>query len=202
MQNQRIAGIILAAGNSTRMGKPKALLNIDDSTFLEVIVKNLLDANFAPLMIVLGTEAAKIKDVIDDDNHCVFVHNKHPDKGQIFSLHCALKQLPDDVLGFLMVLVDHPLVKASTYRALYTQGQKTPDNIVIPTYNGQRGHPVYFGRRYFKDLLEAPLSLGARVVVNKYAQEIHLMAVEDAGILKDIDTPADYNSNLKSLASI
>ena len=63
MQNQRIAGIILAAGNSTRMGKPKALLNIGDSTFLEVIVKNLLDANFAHLMIVLGTEAAAEPDL-------------------------------------------------------------------------------------------------------------------------------------------
>ncbi len=196
MPNQRIAGIILAAGNSTRMGKPKALLNIGESTFLEVIVRNLLNANFAPLMIVLGTEEAKIKNAIIDDHHCVFVHNQHPDKGQLSSLHCALKKLPDDVLGCLMVLVDHPLVKASTYHTIYTQGQKTPDKIVIPSYNGNRGHPVYFGRRYFKDLREAPLSLGARAVVERHAQEIHLMAVEDAGILKDIDTPADYLASI------
>jgi molybdenum cofactor cytidylyltransferase len=197
IQYQRIAGIILAAGNSTRMGKPKALLNIGKSTFLEEIVRNLLDASFAPLIIVLGTEEAKIKNALIDDHHCVFVHNKHPEKGQISSLHCALKKLPDDVLGCLMVLVDHPLVKASTYHAFYTQGQKTPDKIVIPTYNSKRGHPVYFGRRYFTDLLEAPLSLGARAVVEKNTQGIHLMAMEDAGILKDIDTPADYHTFLK-----
>jgi molybdenum cofactor cytidylyltransferase len=200
VSRQRIASVILAAGNSSRMGKPKALLKIGPLVFLETIFNLLGESKFDPIITVLGKDFKEIFQSIQKKRKILFLRNQFPEKGQLYSIQCGLKHVPGDVPGSLIVLVDHPLVSLTTYLTIHEAAQKYPYKIIIPVFEGKRGHPVYFSRKYFNDLLTAPLSEGARYVVQKYENSIMEMPVDDPGILVDIDTPEEYNQYLEKLA--
>ena len=99
-------------------------------------------------------------------------------------------------MGFVLALVDHPLVELETYQKLYEMAKSKPDNIIIPEFFGQKGHPVYFGRPFFDSILQLPLTDGARVVIHENPDNVMYLPVEDEGILKDIDTPNDYQAEI------
>jgi len=199
MKRQRIASIILSAGDSRRMGKPKAPLKIGPLVFLEMIFNLLEEAKYDPQITVLGNDFKEIFQSIQNKRKILFLRNQSPERGQLSSLQCGLKHVPSDVPGCLVVLVDHPLVSLTTYLSVYEAAQKYPDKIIIPVFEGKRGHPVYFGKKYFNDLLNAPLSEGARYVVQKHSLSILELPVDDAGILVDIDTPEEYDQYLEKL---
>lgn len=194
MDKKNIAGVILSAGDSKRMGQPKALLNLNGETFLNTIIKNLVAAYFDPLILVLGTNYELVKESLPDDNKINLLRNPNPEQGQLSSLQIAINELPPDCNGLLQTLVDHPLVKLSTYKFLYNEAQKKNDEIIIPVFRGRRGHPVYFGKKYFSDLLNAPLNRGARYVVDKYSKQVQHLEIMDKGVILDIDTPIDYQT--------
>lgn len=199
MKKPRIAGIILAAGNSSRMGEPKALLKIGPSVFLETIFKHMEEAKVDPLITVLGNDFHNVYKSISKKRNILFLHNTYPEKGQLFSFQYALRHVPGDVLGCMMVLVDHPMVTFPTYLSLMNAGQNNPDKIIVPVYKGKRGHPVFWGRKYFEELAAAPLSQGARFVLQKNIDSVQELDVEDDGVIADIDTPDEYSSYLKRL---
>jgi len=181
------------------MGKPKALLKIGPMVFLEIIFNHLEEAKYDPQITVLGNDFKEIFQSIQKKRNILFLRNQFPERGQLYSLQCGLKHVPGDVPGCLVVLVDHPLVSLTTYLSVHQAAQKYPSQIIIPVFEGKRGHPVYFGKKYFNELLTAPLSEGARYVVQKNANNIRELPVEDAGILVDIDTPKEYNLYLEKL---
>ena len=200
MSKQRIACVVLAAGDSKRMGKPKALLKIGPLVFLETIFNLLDEAKYDPIITVLGNDFKEIFQAIQKKRKILFLRNQFPEKGQLYSIQCGLKHVPGDVPGCLVALVDHPLVSLTTYLSIFEAAQKFPYKIIVPVFEGKRGHPVYFGKKYFNDLLTAPLEEGARYVVQKYEKSILELPVDDAGILVDIDTPEEYNLYLEKLA--
>ncbi|KPL14745.1 MAG: hypothetical protein AMS23_00270 [Bacteroides sp. SM1_62] len=189
-----IAAIVLAGGDSTRMGRPKALLKLAGTYFIDVILLNLHQTGYEKIIVVLGRQYKLIHDSMHFNKSYNCLQNKHPEKGQLSSLQLALKQFGSEVAGTLVALVDHPLVTKDTYRKMHDLAEKRPDSIIIPIFKGKRGHPVYFGCRYFGELLQAPLELGARYVLNNYNSEILEIPVEDRGVVKDIDTPEEYNN--------
>jgi molybdenum cofactor cytidylyltransferase len=194
---QYIAAVILAAGKSSRMGQTKALLKIDGHTFLESILKKLQKAGVNDILIVLGNDAGKIRDKISLPERCILIKNFHPEQGPLSSIHLAIMKLKSDINGFLLILVDHPLVSQTTYELIMNEAD--PQKIVIPVYNNKNGHPVYFGRNFFNDLLNAPLNKGARYVVHKYPEYVQKVDVQDAGILRDIDLPEDYEKYISGI---
>ena len=191
-----VAGVVLAAGESRRMGQPKALLEINGSTFLQTILNNLEESFFSPLIVMTGNNDKLLKEHLKKMPQVVCLNNPNVKNGQISSLQIAIENIPANCLGLLQCLVDHPLVKLSTYKSIIKQVSKKPDHIIIPVFNGKKGHPVYFGRNFFRNLLEAPLTEGARHVVSRHAKEIICLDVDDEGILIDIDTPAEYHSHI------
>jgi len=193
---KKIAGVILSAGDSTRMRQPKALLILRGETFLSIIIKNLLEAKFDPVMVILGNNYDLIKNNLSAKDKIQILRNPNPADGQLSSLQYAIKNLPQDCCGIVQALVDHPRVASSTYDLIYKYSQKYSDKIIIPIFKNRRGHPVYFGKKYFPDLLNAPLNRGARNVVEKYSEQVQVLEVEDEGIVIDIDTPEDYQANL------
>ena len=196
VENKKIAGVILSAGDSTRMGQQKALLMFEGETFLTTIINNLLEAKFDPVMVILGNNYELIMENNPITDDIQILRNPNPADGQLSSLQYAIKNLPEDCCGLVQALVDHPRVALSSYNLMYRYSQKYNDKIIIPSFKGRRGHPVYFGRKYFPDLLNAPLNHGARHVVEKRSDQVRLLEVEDKGITMDIDTPEDYQANL------
>lgn len=186
-----IAGILLAAGNSSRMGEPKALLSCQGLTFVDSILNKLAEINCNPVITILGSSGELIRRQTKVDSFQCY-NNPNTELGQLSSLKIAIEKLPEHTKGFILTLVDHPLVKLETYQALYQTAEDNPDCIIIPRFGGRRGHPVYFGKRFFKSLLEAPLNKGARTVVYENIEGVKYIEVDDEGILRDIDTKEDY----------
>jgi molybdenum cofactor cytidylyltransferase len=186
-----IAGILLAAGESTRMGEPKPLLPHGESTFIDTILNNLAAVKCEPIISILGSAADLICTQTSVNAYQCF-NNPHPEFGQLSSLKIAIEHLPPETTGFLLTLVDHPLVKPETYEEMMRYAEKYSDKIIIPEFFGRRGHPVYFGQPFFKLILDLPLDQGANVIVRENQENIQIFPVNDAGILKDIDTPEDF----------
>jgi molybdenum cofactor cytidylyltransferase len=189
-----LGGVILAAGESRRMGRDKALLPLGGRTFLEHLA-HVFDGEVAPLLVVLGHHADEIERRVRLPAAARILRNPEYRLGQLSSLHVALRALdPRQVDGAIICLVDHPGISKQVLRALRDAFEKSQGLIVIPTWQGRRGHPVLFSTRLFAELLAAPLDEGARAVVRRHAGEIETVAVEEEGILWDVDRPEDYSA--------
>jgi molybdenum cofactor cytidylyltransferase len=193
-----IAGVILAAGESRRMGRDKALLPVGEHTFVEHLIE-VLQPELSPIAVVLGHHAEEIERQITADN-VLILKNPNYKLGQLSSLQVAMKYLINtNVAAAIVALVDHPAITASVVRALVGRFRETGAPIAVPVCHGRRGHPVLFARSTFQELLDAPLDEGARYVVHQHASEMELVETEEEGILWDLDFPADYERFVASL---
>jgi molybdenum cofactor cytidylyltransferase len=192
-----VSGIILAAGSSQRMGTPKALLKIGKQTFLQYIVEKLRSARIIDLVIVLGAHAEEIQPTLSWFKEKIVV-NDNWQQGQLTSIITGLDALnlvdpeSEEIHGAIICPVDHPLLTQSTLVDLLQGFWKSKKKIILPTYNGKRGHPVIFHRDYFNDLRNAPPDLGARAVVRNHPDDVCEVTVQDHGVVTNIDTPDDY----------
>jgi molybdenum cofactor cytidylyltransferase len=188
---KNITGIILAAGNSARMGRSKPLLRLDGRTFTELIAENLLQAGVTSLIIVAGKDFDELGK-IESLNGYRLIENNQVENGQLYSLQLALRTAGHDSDGCLVALADHPLVKPASYRRIVDEALAGGEKIIIPEFQGRHGHPVFFPARLFAELLAAPLTQGARFVVRNNRERVTYLPVGDDGILKDIDTEERY----------
>lgn len=186
-----ICAIVLAAGDSLRMSRPKPLLELNGKTFLEVICNNIRSGGISDITVVLGRHARAIKMGWPSDGERVVVNPQVKD-GQISSLRVALKRLPVDAESVLVMLVDQPLVNLSTYRNVVDCWKHNADSIVIPRFGGKRGHPVVLPRSVWPLCLECPADIGLHWVIHHESVKVIDLEVSDKSILKDIDTPDDY----------
>jgi molybdenum cofactor cytidylyltransferase len=187
-----IAGLILAAGESSRMGKDKALLLYRGRTFLETIVAALGEAGIARIAVVLGHHADEIRRAVNLENVEVVINANYA-RGQTSSLQTGLRALVTPQLeAVILCLVDHPAVSPSTVQKLVESLRASASPVVIPTYQNRRGHPVLIARTLFDELLSLGPNEGANAVLRKHRSEKSLVEVSDAGILLDVDTPEVY----------
>ena len=186
----KIDGLLLAAGESRRMGFPKPLLKIGDETFVAHLSATMLSV-VARLGIVVGAHAERVRAAIPTDTRIQVIDNPDWPRGQLSSIKAGVRALPSDASAALIHLCDHPTVKATTFGAVIEAYHKSGKPIVIARHEGHRGHPVLFDRSIFSELLEAPEDRGARVVVNANASRIVYVDVDDPGILLDLDTPEE-----------
>jgi len=187
-----IAGLILAAGESSRMGTPKATLTYRGRTFLERIVQALREGGLERLVVVLGHQAEDIQRQIKIETAQVVINPDYR-SGQTSSLQAGLRALiADDLEAVLLCLVDHPAVSAETVRRIVAAFRQSGAPVVIPTYHGRRGHPALIGRQVFEELLALAGDAGADSVVRKYRPATQFVEVEDEGIIMDVDDPEAY----------
>jgi molybdenum cofactor cytidylyltransferase len=187
---QDLEGIILAAGESRRMGYPKPLLEIGARTFIERIAETMLTV-VPRIVIVLGAHRDRVHAAIPRDARIEIVENPNYARGQLSSLKVGLRTLYLNTAAALVHLVDHPLVQVETFQAVVDSYVRTGMPIVIARHEGHRGHPVIFNRTMFAQLESAPEEEGARHVINADASRIAYVDLRDPGINLDLDTPSD-----------
>lgn len=191
-----LAGIILAAGESSRMGADKALLQYGNATFLEHLVSLFLP-RVSPVIVVLGHHAEKIRAALAARSGLQIAVNAEYQAGQLSSLQAGLRALPADSDGALVTLVDHPAVAPSTIDAMIECFRAAGAPLLIPRYQGRRGHPVLFSRSIFDEILALPSSASAKQVVHAHHHAAVYVDVADPGVLQDVDTPGDYRTLLQ-----
>jgi molybdenum cofactor cytidylyltransferase len=199
-----LAAIILAAGDSTRMGRPKALLpDPEGRPFVARLVRTFHASGVAHIIVVTGALHAEIADALAADDLPVapqLVNNPQPGLGQVSSLWMGLgAAIQAGAHGVLMTLVDIPLVRASTVRQVIDAWMQQRAPIVRPAVGTRHGHPVLFDEAVFDALRHAPITEGARAVVHANADRIVNVPVDDEGCLLDVDTPADYDAVIRKL---
>ena len=190
-----IAGIILAAGASSRMGSPKALLEYRGESFIQRLVR-VLSPVCDRVIVVLGYHAAAIRPGLP--GAAVVAINPAPERGQLSSLQTALAALPSDAEGFLFTPVDSPAVEIETVERLADEFRRRDPAtlLVIPriqTPTGpKRGHPVFAARAIAEELLALPPTAMANEVIHGHIPQTVYVDVNDPGILTDIDDREAY----------
>jgi molybdenum cofactor cytidylyltransferase len=188
--------MVLSAGESTRMGSPKALLHdSDDRPFVARVVRTLLTAGLTDVLVVTGTQHQTIEDALIADGlreRIRLIRNADPSLGQLSSIWAGLDARAPGAEGLLMTLVDVPMLASSTVSAVVDAWRGSRALIVRPIVDGRRGHPVIFDRQVFDELRNAPLDAGARTVVRAHWHDSLDVPVNDQGCLIDVDTPSDY----------
>ncbi len=188
-----IAGLILAGGASRRMGAPKPLLKLDGETFLDRLI-SVFRPCCDPVMVVLGFDADRIRAGLRRASEARFVVNPEPERGQLSSMQCGLREMPPEVEAAVFTPVDYPRVRPATVRRLVEafQQQRGTCVVVVPTCEGLRGHPVCIAREIFPEFLALPAESQARDVIHRYAGRTRYVEVGDSGILRDVDDPQAY----------
>jgi molybdenum cofactor cytidylyltransferase len=184
-----LAAIILAAGASRRMGLPKALLGYEGRPFVEHLLEVTSHPEIGLTRVVLGANSEDILSHLKLDPTMVVINNDW-EKGQLSSIHAALRSLPVGLTdGVLLCLVDHPLITGALVRELIEKFYSSGKPIVLPTYKGKRGHPVIFASALYDELLAAPLEQGARSVVWAHAADILEVPTIEEGVVLNLNDP-------------
>ena len=188
---------MLAAGNSSRMGRPKALLpaDSDGESFLARMIRILIEGGIEDVVVVLGRDADLIRAAVPDAARPVrYVDNPAYEDGQLSSLLAGLAAVErPDVRAVMVTPVDLPLLEAGTVRTVLAAYRAAGGAAIVrPATQGRHGHPVIFDRRLFQALRDADPNVGARSVVQAHLADVVNVDVSDDGAFIDVDTPADY----------
>jgi molybdenum cofactor cytidylyltransferase len=184
-----LAAVILSAGASSRMGRPKALLPYREGTFLEHLIQVTRHSRIGVTRVVLGAGAETIQSVAKLDPSGV-VLNPDWELGQLSSIWTGIRSLEGiDTDGIVLCPVDHPLVSARLVSDLVDRFYDEKKAIVLPTYNGKRGHPVIFSSQLYNELLAAPADLGARSVVWAHSADVLEVPTDEEGVILNLNDP-------------
>ena len=182
-----LAAVILAAGESRRMGRPKALVEFRGRTFLERLLEATRHPRVGITRVVLGAGAEGIRAKLKLDP-AIVVANPEWEKGQLSSIQAAIRSLPaEQSEGILLCPVDHPLVSADLVAALIVEFDSSGKKIILPTYHGRRGHPVIFRSDLYEELSAAPVDIGARAVVWAHEADLREVSTEEEAVTLNLD---------------
>jgi molybdenum cofactor cytidylyltransferase len=184
-----LAAVILSAGASSRMGRPKALLPYREGTFLEHLVVVTRHPRIGVTRVVLGAGAENIQSAAKLDPSLIVV-NSDWEKGQLSSICAGIRSLTGiSTDGMVLCPVDHPLVSARLVSDLVERFYSERKAIVVPTYDSRRGHPAIFSSALYAELLAAPLDKGARAVVWAHAADVLEVPTDEEGVVLNINDP-------------
>ena len=190
-----ISAILLAAGESKRMGKLKQLMPFGQSTIVEQAIDNLLNSAVDEIIVVLGYRAEEVIETIAA-KPVKLVVNPDYKQGMSTSIIAGLNLADSGTQAVMLVLGDQPLTNSQTINQLIEEFYNHDKGIVIPTYQGRRGHPTIFAIKYKEKLLELKGDIGGRQIVRDHPDDILEVAVDSESIIADIDTINDYQSLL------
>jgi molybdenum cofactor cytidylyltransferase len=192
-----ISAILLAAGESRRMGQFKQLLRFADKSFVEHCVDNLLASRIDEVIIVTGHREFDIRRAVGA-RPVKFAHNPDYRSGMASSIKCGVRALSENARAFILALVDQPQIGTAVINLVIEAYEKKPALIVIPAYQGKNGHPILLDLTLKEEILRFDPELGLRQVVRTHREQVMRVEVTNAEILEDFDSPEDYERALKS----
>jgi len=187
----KIWSIILAAGESKRMGSPKMLLPFNGSTILENVIHNVAGSAADGILVVLGANAEKIGELVSIYG-VLQCKNENFREGMLSSVKCGFRNLPGDMEAVLVFQGDQPCISAGTINSLIDAFHQSDKGIVLPVYKGKRGHPLLLDIKYSEEVERLDPDEGLRGVIRLHADDIQEVDTMESGILRDIDTLEDY----------
>ncbi len=190
----KFGAVILAAGESSRMGSPKALLRWNGETFLDRLIA-LFATVASPVVVVLGFRADEVRRGLARGSEAAFAINPDPARGMLSSLQTGLAALPEGLDGFLFTTVDSPAVAPLTVKRL-TGAIEAGAALAIPRWQGRNGHPVACAAGLAAEFLALDPGHSPKEVVRRHESETERVEVDDPGAIADIDTPEDYEDLL------
>lgn len=191
-----IWAMILAAGESKRMGKPKLLLPYGEKTIIETIVETVVSSNVENTLIILGSDREKIEEKIKN-SPVKIVYNRDFRSGMLSSVQCGFKAVPEETRAVLVVLGDQPKISADVINKLIDAYKSTGKGIVLPVYKKERGHPVLIDMKYRSEVENLSPEVGLRGTVYNHPEDILEVDVETSSIFQDIDYESDYKRELE-----
>ena len=194
MKNHPMAGIVLAAGMSARMGKPKQLMNLSGKPLLVRVVETALASELEKVVLVLGHEAEKILAALGSlahDQRLITVVNERYREGMASSLQAGLLQVKDRFPAVMFLLGDQPMVAADTVNLLLRRFRASDRDICVPVYAGVRGNPICFSNLFYDRIIAIRGDTGAREIINDHPDNVLYVEIENPLCFMDVDSPED-----------
>jgi len=190
-----ISAIILAAGQSKRMGQPKLLLPWGNLTVIEQVITTFLDAGIQELIVVTGGSREQLEGILRP-YPIRTIHNPNYAEGEmLYSIQCALRALPDHAQATLIGLGDQPQVEEKIVRSICEVYRERKSKLIVPSFEMRRGHPWLVVRPLWDEILALKKPESPRDFLNRHAPDIHYLNVDTETVLADLDTPEDYQKS-------
>lgn len=195
-----ISAIILAAGESRRMGEQKLLMRWGRTTVLERVISVFADAGLDEILVVTGSHRNEIEGIVSamKDNHPIrSVFNENFSAGEMLSsIQCGLHELTNGRARAAMIaLGDQPQVREGSVRMVCDAYRESGSPLVVPSFNMRRGHPWLVARTLWKELLELAPHQTPRVFLDRHKEKIYYVNAADDSVLADLDTPSEYEKS-------
>jgi len=192
-----IWAIILAAGESKRMGSPKMLLPFAGITIIEKVVENVLSSNVDKTLLVLGSDAAEIRRIINSYPvmHC---YNEDYKNGMLSSVKCGISNLPQGFRAAMIMLGDQPMIGSYVIDAIIKAYNQSGKGLVVPVCGNKRGHPLLTGNKYRKEIVDLDGPEGLKELLKRHPDDLFETEINDPSILRDIDTFEEYRNELNN----
>ena len=192
----RVPAIILAAGESKRMGQSKLLMPLGNKSIIEMTVDNYLTSDVIDVIIIVGNETDEIVSRIDSKGVKIRT-NRDYYGGMGTSISAGMHSLDKDYDGVMIALGDQPFVDHLTINLLVEAFSVCTEGVVVPLFRGRRGHPIVFSKKYEDDLKALKGDVGGRQILESYPEDILEVTVDCEGTVIDIDTLDGYQSAVR-----
>ncbi|MBF4694059.1 DVU_1551 family NTP transferase [Fusibacter ferrireducens] len=195
MSVEKISALILAAGQSSRMGALKPKLEIEHKAAILWVIEAFQKAGVKDIRVIVGYHSNEVRQILVH-KHVQIVENMAPERGMFSSVKVGVASLESNVEGFFLIPADIPMIRHQTIEKILKAHKANPDKIIFPSFLGQRGHPPFIHRNCFKTILESDENMNLRRVLDIFKANWIELPCADNGILMDMDTPADYEKIL------
>jgi molybdenum cofactor cytidylyltransferase len=189
--NNKVTAIILAAGQSRRMGQPKMLLPWGGTTMLCKVIDTLKAAGMEDIVVVTGGDREQVESIVGKSARMVF-NAEYSSSEMLSSIQCGLGAIKPEAQAALICLGDQPQVQMGSVQVILQEYESTGASLIVPSYQMKRGHPWLVAREWWNEILEMRSPESPREFLNRHAKEIKYINVDTPSILADLDTPEDY----------
>jgi len=193
-----IWALILAAGESKRMGSPKMLLIFNGKTMLENVIKNVSGSEIDNILVVLGAEKEKLEELVSrlPVKYCF---NENFRQGMLSSVKHGIHNLPSDLEAVLVFQGDQPLISSEIINGIINAYRSSGKGLVMPVFGNKRGHPLLIDRKYIKEVEKIDDSIGLRSLAYTFSEDVLEVETTDQGVLRDFDTYEEYKKEINQI---